>query len=62
MIWFSAGKPRTLLDETTVSRFDNLLYELGVIRQAGSENKKHRLYSALPEAWLESILRRNIGL
>lgn len=62
LIWFGAGKPRTLLDETTVSRFDNLLYELGVIRQAGSENKKHRLYSALPEAWLESILRRNIGL
>ncbi|MER3429605.1 MAG: hypothetical protein C4324_00925 [Blastocatellia bacterium] len=62
MIWFGIARPRTLLDESNRSRFQSLLSELAAFRHPAAENKRHRLYLAAPEAWLESILRRNIGL
>lgn len=62
IFWFGIGRPRTLLDGTNLSRFESLLSDLAAFRHPGSENRRHRLYLAAPEAWLESILRRNIGL
>ncbi|MEP6704163.1 MAG: hypothetical protein ABJB34_05110, partial [Acidobacteriota bacterium] len=34
--------------------------ELETYRDAGTPNKRHEFYRTSPEAWLESILRRNI--
>lgn len=62
VIWFGAGNPRTLLDDETSPRFRRLLSDLREFRCPRAANVRHRLFSALPEAWLESILRRNIGL
>ncbi len=60
-VWFGvAGAPKRLLDETTVAEWDNLLGQLGEHRRAEAVDHRHALYRAAPEAWLESMLRRDI--
>jgi hypothetical protein len=61
-IWFGASGARTrrLLDESTWPEWTRLLSELKEHRHAGAEDHRHALYRSSPEAWLESILRRDI--
>ena len=59
--WFGVGTERKVLDEN----FDDvieLVEQLKANRSPDASNKRHRLFKAAPEAWLESILRRNIQL
>lgn len=59
--WFRAGRERIMLDEN----FDDLVALIDLLRMnryVDAPNRRHRLYKAMPEAWLESILRRNIKL
>lgn len=60
-VWFGvAGAPKRLLDESTATDLDNLLRQLGEHRRAEAVDRRHALYRAAPEAWLESMLRRDI--
>jgi hypothetical protein len=52
--------PMQLLDETNRTQFLKLLEELQAHRRAADANARHALYRAAPEAWLESLLRRDI--
>jgi hypothetical protein len=60
-IWFGVeGAPRRLLDESTHEEWSKLLRDLREHRSAETLDQHHALYRASPEAWLESILRRDV--
>jgi hypothetical protein len=60
-VWFGvAGARARLLDESNASELDNLLQRLREHRRADAVDRRHAFYRAAPEAWLESLLRRNI--
>jgi hypothetical protein len=60
-LWFGVeSMRRRLLDEDTDNDWRNLLAELLEHRTAGAADRRHALYRNAAEAWLESLLRRNI--
>ena len=62
-VWFGIDRAhRKLLDETTRHEWRNLLKELRAHRSPAALDHRHALYRAAPEAWLESLLRRNITM
>ena len=60
--WFGTRRVRTPLFNESVAHYDQLLSELDLYRSFESPNNRHEYYRAAPEAWLESILRRDISL
>jgi hypothetical protein len=60
-LWFGVeGARRRLLDENTEHEWRNLLTELLEHRTANAADHHHSLYRNAAEAWLESLLRRDI--
>lgn len=61
-VWFGveAAPRRRLLDETNADELRKLIFDLKEHRRADAPDRAHALYRAAPEAWLESILRRDI--
>jgi hypothetical protein len=60
-VWFGTnGAPRALLEENNPAQLAKLLDELREHRRADSPDHRHALYASAPEAWLESLLRRDI--
>jgi hypothetical protein len=61
-IWFGVegASKRRLLDESTAQDWDGLLQQLSEHRRADAADQGHALYRSAPEAWLESLLRRDI--
>ena len=60
-VWFGINRMhRRILDEQTWHEWQNLLQELREHRSASASDHHHALYRAAPEAWLESLLRRDI--
>jgi hypothetical protein len=60
-LWFGVeARGRTLLDEQSAPDFLKLLAELSAHRRADAPERKHALYRAAPEAWLEALLRRDV--
>lgn len=60
-LWFGVeGARRRLLDENTENEWSNLLIELAEHRSAEALDHHHALYRNAAEAWLESLLRRDI--
>jgi hypothetical protein len=60
-VWFGVeGARRRLLGEDTREEWTKLLRDLTEHRRADASDRRHALYRAAPEAWLESILRRDI--
>ena len=60
-LWFGVeGSRRRLLEEKTENEFTNLLTELVKHRSAATSDHHHALYRTAAEAWLESLLRRDI--
>ena len=60
-VWFGLdGSRRRLLDESSEEEWIKLLRELREHRRAEACDRQHALYRLLPEAWLESMLRRDI--
>jgi len=60
--WFGTGRDRRTL---TIENWDDMVQLVESLiqnRSANGANKRHEQYRATPEAWLESILRRNINL
>jgi hypothetical protein len=58
--WFGVNKARRLLTEENWNEAIELVRDLEKYRAASSENIRHEYYRTSPEAWLESILRRDI--
>lgn len=59
--WFGLeSSKRRLLDEKSERDFQNLLIDLAEHRAAKAPDRRHALYRNAGEAWLESLLRRDI--
>jgi hypothetical protein len=62
-VWFGINRStRRLLEESTWSEWENLVRDLSEHRSASAVDHRHALYRAAPEAWLESLLRRDITM
>jgi len=60
-IWFGLdGVHRRLLDESTRREWEALLHDLRTHRSACAVDQHHAFYRSAAEAWLESLLRRDI--
>jgi len=60
-VWFGIDSSRRrLLDETSWRDWQNLLRDLREHRSPSSRDQRHALYRTAAEAWLESLLRRDI--
>jgi hypothetical protein len=60
-VWFGVeGSRRRLLNESNHEDWLKLLQDLKEHRLAVADDRHHALYKASPEAWLESMLRRDI--
>jgi hypothetical protein len=60
-LWFGVeGVRRRLLDERTETELQNLLSDLMEHRSPDASDHRHALYRNAAEAWLESLLRRDI--
>jgi hypothetical protein len=60
-VWFGTdARRRRLLDEENWLELVKLLDELHTHRAHAAPDRRHALYRAAPEAWLESHLRRDI--
>ena len=60
-VWFGIDRAhRRLLDETTWNEWLELLDDLREHRSATAVDHRHAFYRTAPEAWLESMLRRDI--
>jgi hypothetical protein len=61
-VWFGIeGSRRRLLDDYHEQDWLKLFRDLEHYRNAGCRDRRHWLYRAAGEAWLESILRRDIS-
>ncbi len=60
--WFGTGKNKRPLNSENEVDLQGLIEELAEFRRPDPPNPRHEFYRASPEWWLESILRRNIGL
>ena len=60
--WFGVGRERHILTDENWNDLADLVELLELNRSPEAPNKRHDYYRAAPEAWLESILRRNIKL
>ncbi|HYK20849.1 MAG TPA: hypothetical protein VEV42_08950, partial [Pyrinomonadaceae bacterium] len=61
--WFGINRAhRRLLEGSSWNDWQNLLRDLQEHRSAAALDHRHALYRAAPEAWLESLLRRNITM
>ena len=60
-IWFGLDAARRrLLDESSQRDWENLLRDLREYRSATAADHRHAFYRSAAEAWLESLLRRDI--
>ena len=61
-LWFGVGAAsrRTPLDEESAPGLARLVAALSEHRRADPPDRRHALFRAAPEAWLESLLRRDI--
>ncbi|MEP6946860.1 MAG: hypothetical protein ABJA02_13145 [Acidobacteriota bacterium] len=60
--WFGVGKATQILTVETYRHLTELLRLIELHRSPQPPNKRHELYRIASEAWLESILSRNIKL
>jgi hypothetical protein len=60
--WFGAGNARHPVNESAKRAFRELRDELDLHRRPDPQNRRHDWYRLGSEAWLESILSRNIKL
>lgn len=60
--WFGVGRERRALTNENWDDFVKFVAELDLNRSFDPPNKRHEFYRTAPEAWLESILRRDITL
>ncbi|MDT5272619.1 MAG: hypothetical protein QOH49_4805 [Acidobacteriota bacterium] len=59
-LWFGVGGRRALFEEGSEPDLLNLLAALKEHRRDAAPERRHALYRAAPEAWLEAMLRRDV--
>lgn len=59
--WFGMNREMIPLTEASRPKLSDLVSELANYRTPECSNLRHRYYKASPEAWLESILRRDVN-
>jgi hypothetical protein len=60
-VWFGvSGSSRRRLDQTNTVEWENLLKDLREHRSADASDHRNALYITAAEAWLESLLRKDI--
>src|SRR6185503_13582940 len=60
-VWFGLDSTkRRVLDASSYEAWRNLLVELQVYRSSNASDFRHALYKNAAEAWLESLLRKDI--
>lgn len=60
-VWFGLdSSSRRILEDGTMAEWEKLFRELAEHRRADATTRHHALYKQSPEAWLESLLRRDI--
>lgn len=59
-VWFGVERTRQVLNDSNLEEFRELIENLQTYRRFDSPNKHHKFYTGAAEAWLESVLRRNI--
>jgi hypothetical protein len=59
-VWLGVNRDRRILTTENWNEAVDLVRELDKYRSPKSENLRHEYYRTAPEAWLESILRRDI--
>ena len=61
-VWFGLdGQRRRVLNDETRADWDKLIAELHAHRRHDAADRRHELYRARGEAWLETLLRQNIA-
>ena len=60
--WYGTQRERRVLTNENWDDFVKFVAELDLNRSFEPPNKRHEFYRTAPEAWLESILRRDITL
>jgi hypothetical protein len=60
--WFGVGRERRPVNNENWAELEDLVADLELNRRPEPENKRHEYYRTASEAWLESILRRDITL
>ena len=60
--WYGTQRERRVLTNENWDDFAKFVAELDLNRTFEPPNKRHEFYRTAPEAWLESILRRDITL
>ena len=60
-VWFGVEAKRRLLDESSWRGLAELIDKLAEYRRHDTPDRRHRFYTAAPEAWLETVLRRDIS-
>lgn len=60
--WFGVNKNRQLLTADSWPTLVELVSDLELYRRSDPPNTHHEFYRSSPEAWLESVLKRNIKL
>lgn len=60
--WFGVARERRALSDENFDDVVELIDDLKTNRSADAANRRHQRYKMAPEAWLESILRRDIRL
>jgi hypothetical protein len=60
-VWFGVdGSHRQVLDHENLSQWSKLMADLRQYRSAAAVDRRHALYRNAAEAWLESLLRKDI--
>jgi hypothetical protein len=59
-VWFGIDSNRRLLETSSFDAWRNLLQDLHEYRCANASDHRHALYRNAAEAWLESLLRKDI--
>lgn len=60
--WFGLGKSKNMLTADSSAQLSELIDALHLHRSPAPPSKRHELYRTASEAWLESLLSRNIKL
>lgn len=60
--WFGTDQNRRTLNDASYEDFYKMFKDIERYRSFDSPNRQHIFYQSSPEAWLESVLRRNIKL
>jgi hypothetical protein len=60
--WFGVGRERRPVNNENWPELEDLVADLEQNRRPEPDNKRHEYYRTASEAWLESILRRDITL